>query len=242
MKKPIIGICTRNMNKEILPSVGSSIYYSQAVIQAGGIPVLIPLHLLQEDMPQILNVVDGVIFTGGGDIDLRFYEGEESTTIDLVDVERDKFELAFAKQVIDKKIPVLGICRGLQVINIALGGTLYTDIPSQIDEHLSHSYIENEPFDMIAHVIEIDEDSALFQIVEKKELAVNSLHHQCIKNLAPSLRQTAVAADGVIEAAEVRDYPFGILVQWHPECLPASEDTQKIFNAFISATILGTYG
>lgn len=233
--KPLIGICTRNMEKEFFPSVGAPTYYVEAVVRAGGIPLLMPLQTKKEDLPLLLAELDGVIFTGGGDVAVEFYDGEMSDKVTLVDVPRDEFELALVKAALASDVALLGVCRGLQVVNVALGGRLFEDVPSQVTDALPHPYVEGDAFDKLVHAVTIEEDSLMAKVMGATEIEVNSLHHQAIRELGEGLQACAWAADGVIEGAVMSDRDFGILVQWHPECLPNEPHAQQLFAAFVNA-------
>ena len=133
-------------------------------------------------------------------------------------------------------MPVLGICRGAQIINVGLGGTLYTHIPSQYHSDIIHNSPEDNGRDCLVHDIELDLNSKLGKIIEKNRFAVNSFHHQAIRTLAPDLRVTAHATDGLIEAVELAGDPFGVIgVQWHPECLLSIQLQLEIFRVFVAA-------
>ncbi len=233
--KPLIGICTRKMDKEFFPSVGAPRSYVEAVMRAGGIPILMPFELTGKDQAHLLNSLDGVIFTGGGDLAVEFYGGTMSELVTDIDEDRDRFEMDLANLVLERDLPVLGICRGLQLLNVAMGGTLIEDIPSEVADALGHPYVEGDAFDKLVHSIEIKEDSLLGDVCGVKELQVNSLHHQGIRKVADGLEAVAWAPDGVIEGAVMQDRDFGVLVQWHPECLPEEAHAQALFAAFVKA-------
>ena len=233
--KPVIGICTRKMDKEFFPSVGAPRSYVEAVIRAGGIPILMPFELAGEDQARLLDSLDGVIFTGGGDLAVEFYGGTMSDLVTDIDDDRDRFEMDLAKLVLESDLPVLGICRGLQLLNVAMGGSLIEDIPSEVTNALAHPYVEGDAFDKLVHSIEIKEDSLLGEVCGVKELQVNSLHHQGIRKVADGLDAVAWSPDGVVEGAVMQDRAFGVLVQWHPECLPEEAHAQALFAAFVQA-------
>ena len=233
--KPMIGICTRKMDKEFFPSVGAPRSYVEVVIRAGGIPILMPFELTGEDQAHLLDSLDGVIFTGGGDLAVEFYGGTMSDLVTDIDDDRDRFEMDLAKLVLKSDLPVLGICRGLQLLNVAMGGSLIEDIPSEVADAVDHPYVEGDAFDKLVHSIEIKEDSLLGEVCGVKELQVNSLHHQGIRKVADGLDAVAWAPDGVVEGAVMQDRAFGVLVQWHPECLPEEAHAQALFAAFVQA-------
>lgn len=232
-----IGLTTRNVLSPTydIPMVASPRSYTEALIKAGAIPVLIPLNLPAAYFEQVLDSVDGMIFTGGGDLAVSHFNGQPHEKVGNVDPERDQMELALVKRVIEAKMPFLGICRGVQTLNVALGGTLYTHIPDQLEGAVEHTFFPGYPWDHIAHDVEIVPESALAKIVSGTQLAVNSLHHQGVARVGEGLEVTAKAPDGLVEALELAGYPFGLAVQWHPEWMPESEQSQAIFGAFIEA-------
>jgi putative glutamine amidotransferase len=236
MANPLIGITTyREQHKDGFPIIAITEAYVQAVSQAGGLPVLIPLGLPEHQLKDLLNRVDGVIFSGGGDIDPARYGGENHPKISSVDPDRDRVELQLVKDVVLRRTPFLGICRGLQTINVALGGSLYTYLPDQLPGEIHPPYDGSKPRDILAHGVEIKLGTHLIEILEKSTVEVNSLHHQGIKQLAPGFIASAFAPDGLIEGAELTDYRFGISVQWHPEWLRTYAPMRAIFREFVEA-------
>ena len=156
-----------------------------------------------------------------------------------VDPDRDRVEVQMVRAAISEGLPFLGICRGLQVINVALGGALYTHIADQHPQAIEHTYYPDWPRDHLAHKVQIDPNSKLADILGATTQDVNSLHHQGIRDLAPNLKATGWAPDNLIEAIELSDHPFGLAVQWHPECLTAEErmgtTMLTLFQAFVEA-------
>lgn len=198
--------------------------YVASVLRAGALPVILPM--VPEDNEQYdsfikkcLDMVDGLVFTGGPDIHPSYFGEELLPECDEVVSERDKADLTLMKMALDKGIPFLGICRGVQVFNVALGGTLYQDIPSQLSGTLSHSQTQN----LHAHTVAVEKDSLLHQVTKKDSLVVTSRHHQSVKDPAPGLVVSARAEDGVIEAVEFENGYPAIGVQWHPENLTATD-------------------
>ena len=178
---------------------------------------------------------DGFIFTGGDDIDPSRYG--EPTLPECGDIlpERDEFEFSFFPKVIESRKPVLAVCRGFQMINVAFGGTLWQDIPSQVRNTYTH---DPSPLSMIAertHNVVVVQNTRLHSILNRNKLTVNSMHHQGAKDLAPGLTLSAVSADGIPEAFELKDHPFLIAVQWHPEWLFPQDDSSALFSALIAA-------
>lgn len=181
----------------------------------------------------LLNRIDGLIFCGGGDIDPVYYNGTFHETIYMVDEERDKGEFELAKLIIESGKPTFAICRGIHVINVVLGGTLYEHLPDEVGDTVRHRLPPREP---IAHSITIKPETRLMQILHTNEISPMSWHHQGIKKLAPSLMVSALAQDNIIEGIEMQDHPWLLGIQWHPE-LTADTDKQQqaLYNAFVKA-------
>jgi len=233
---PVIGITiSRQKNNKNAPYFRNPEAYSVAISKAGGIPLLIPLGLSDEQLEQVLLVIDGLLLSGGGDVDPETYGVISDNDSTNIDPDRDRVEFVLVKRSIEKKKPFLGICRGLQVVNVALGGTLYTNIPKQYPTKINHRQTMNEPLGSTSHSVRIVPGSKLEDILGAKKLFVNSRHHQGIKRMADKLIASAYAPDELIEAIEIPKYPFGIAVQWHPENLVEYEPMLKIFQAFVCA-------
>jgi putative glutamine amidotransferase len=231
--KPLIGITT-NQSKTPYgqPTVMLMQSYINAVIQAGGVPVLIPSLLAEDGWDAIYSRLDGILFSGGGDIGLKFSPGEPHPRIDDVDPARDSMELKMVRAAASDGKPFLGICRGCQVMNVALGGTLYTHILDQLPNALDHSYPGNMRT-VLVHEIKIEEGTHIAEILGQPIIKVNSLHHQGLKDIAPSVRVAGHAPDGLVEAIELPEHPFGLAVQWHPEWLTDQESTRNLFGKFV---------
>jgi putative glutamine amidotransferase len=183
---------------------------------------------------RIYKELDGILLAGGGDISPERFNGEPHPRIDDVDTERDVLELNLVRTASEDGKPFLGICRGIQVVNVGLGGTLYTHIPDQHPNAIDHAYPGNMR-KVLVHEVEVEPGSCFRKIVSKPNLPVNSLHHQGIKDVAPGLRVTAYAPDGLVEAVELPDHPYGFAVQWHPEWLTDQKSTRNLFRSFIDA-------
>jgi putative glutamine amidotransferase len=209
--------------------------YVQAVAAAGGCPVLVPLGLIPEQLDNLLTRLDGILFTGGGDIDPSFYNTAPHPKVGDVDLDRDSVELYLLERAVDQEIPFLGICRGLQLVNVGLGGTLYADISMQRAGSLRHDYYPDYPRDYLAHRVDLRAGSQLAGILGESPLEVNSLHHQGIDRLAPGLAPIASAPDGIVEAVELPEHPFGLAVQWHPEWLGTHAPMRALFQVFVQA-------
>lgn len=238
MTVPLIGITTtREYNSKGAPVIRLAEAYVQAVSQAGAAPVLIPLGLPEESYQRMLPRLDGIVFSGGGDVHPSVYNSSNHPLVSEVDQDRDRVELQLIQEICSTGKPFLGICRGIQLINIALGGTLYEDILDQHPGAIRHSYSSIQPRDYLAHPVKVLKDSRLEDILGSQEVAVNSLHHQGIRGLAPRLQATAFAPDGIVEGVEMKEYPFGLAVQWHPECLQDHEPMRELFRAFVQAAM-----
>ena len=207
--------------------------YVKAVTQAGGVPVLLPNNLDISTVEEIAEGLDGILFSGGGDVDPIIFGERATDKLGAVTPRRDDFELALAKYVIEKtEKPVLGICRGIQVLNVAMGGTLHIDLPS--DGKLCHS-LTMYPRNVRSHEISVQPGTRLEQVMGLQG-KVNSFHHQAIKDIAEGLQVTAVSADdSVIEAVEAPGDRYILGVQWHPEELVEFPEARELFRSFIDA-------
>lgn len=214
--KPIIGITT--FESEIAGYHTINSYYINSVFDAGGIPVNIPIIHDEEDYDAYLNIIDGIIFTGGLDISPLTYDENPLKEVNIISSIRDKYEFGLFKKAYERKLPILGICRGHQLANIALGGSLYQDIYTQVPDILGHRP-KGISSDELYHSINVEKDSKLYNIFQSEKIFVNSNHHQSIKKLGKNLAVSAVSEDGIIEAIEATDQRFFIGVQFHPECL-----------------------
>jgi len=234
---PLIGVITyRNQNLLGFTQFSTSEAYTSSLVNAGAIPLLIPLGQPQANLDALLPHLDGILFTGGGDIAPERYGGAATSLVSDMDPDRDRLEIDLVLQVIKSGKPFLGICRGLQVINVALGGSLYEDINAQRPNSLKHQCFPAYPREHLAHTVRIENDSRLADILKASEVQVNSLHHQGVKRLAHDLLPTAFATDGILEAFELPSYPYGLAVQWHPENLQAHQAMRDLFRSFVLST------
>jgi putative glutamine amidotransferase len=233
--KPLIGITTSQSKTAYgQPTVMLMQAYVDAVIQAGGVPILIPSMITEDDLAVVYERLDAILFSGGGDIGLVHSPGEPHPRITDVEPARDLLELKLATRVASAGKPFLGICRGCQVVNVALGGSLYTHLPDQLPGALDHSY----PGDMrtvLVHEVRLEEGTQMAEIFPESVIRVNSLHHQGLKEIAPGLRVVGYSPDGLVEAIELPGHPFGMAVQWHPEWLTEQAGTRNLFRKFVEA-------
>ena len=181
---------------------------------------------------------DGVLLSGGGDIDPALFGEEPHAATAEIEPERDRVELTLARWVVERDIPFLAICRGIQVLNVALGGSLLQDIPSQVPDALPHSFDrQTTPRDYLAHPVKINPESQLARVMQLEVAQTNSWHHQAIMRVADGLQVTALAPDGVIEAVEVPGRRYAIGVQWHPEWMFEKwAEHRRLFEGLVSAS------
>ncbi|WJY26094.1 MULTISPECIES: gamma-glutamyl-gamma-aminobutyrate hydrolase family protein [Sporosarcina] len=229
--KPIIGI-TSDIDENGETWVKAD--YSRAILKAGGLPVVLPAGL--EDIDAICSRIDGLLLTGGEDVGPLVYGEEPEANLGKTAPERDDMELALARCAIGKDMPVLGICRGQQVLNVALGGTIHQHIYSDLDGPLlQHKQQADRNYP--THTVDVKEGSRLAEYAQGSELRVNSLHHQAVHDVPEPLIVTATAKDGIIEALESTEHRYVMSVQWHPEALSNRDDPAalRLFEGFIEA-------
>jgi putative glutamine amidotransferase len=235
MSKPLIGLTTSPMrNTNRCPAFGVNEPYARSISAAGGLPLLIPINLPNEDLDALLPHLDAILFTGGGDIDPRQYGNVPHPRVQGINAERDRLETYLIRAVLRANQPFLGICRGCQVINVALGGSLYEHLPEQFSNSVIHDN-HRQPRDYLAHTVNIIPGTRLAQILSAETTQVNSLHHQGVCQLAQELHASATAPDGLIEAFELSDYLFGLAVQWHPEELQGLAPMRSLFRELVLA-------
>ena len=228
--KPIIAI-TPNLDEELATLKHA---YADCVIKAGGIPVIIPFGLSENDIAQLAGLADGLLLSGGADVDPSCFGESPHRELGRVTPERDRVEFGLTREFVKRDKPILAICRGIQVLNAALGGSLYQDIASQCPG--SHQHTQKAPRSHLSHLVAAEEGSLLHRIAGTGEFKVNSFHHQSVKRPAPGLRITAKSADGIVEALEGESHSFTLGVQWHPEDTAAADDVSRsLFEAFVAA-------
>ena len=209
--------------------------YVDAVRLAGGVPVILPPTADAVEIAACLDRVDGVLLTGGKDVDPERY-GETILNAKVTpEPERDAFELPLVAQAVERNFPLLAICRGMQVLNVALGGTLWQDVPDQVTDALPH--YQKAPRDETTHHVELRRDSLLGDLVGSLDgLEANSFHHQAARAIAPLLVPVAHTPDGVVEAIEATEREFVLGIQWHPEHLAATRaEHRRLFEGLVSA-------
>ena len=234
LKEDASGVAERPLGK----FVRADLDYLEGVAEAGGIPVVLPPVAGPRAAEALLDGIDGLLLSGGSDLDPRYYGEEAVPELGVTLPERDAFEMALLEHALGLRIPIFGICRGMQVLNVALGGTLYQDLPTQMDHMVLLGHRQETPKWQPTHEVDVDGDSKVAEIMGTDELKVNSYHHQAIKELASGLVAVACAPDGVIEAVESSDLSkrWMIGVQWHAEAMrDAGREHQKLFEAHVSA-------
>jgi len=228
-QNPLIGLTTYGRgadNRYTLPAD-----YIDAVRRAGGVPLLIAPG--ESRVEAILDVIDALVLSGGGDIDPSRYDGKRHDTNYSIDQERDTLELELARRVIDSSIPTLGICRGAQILNVVQGGKLIEHIPDEVGVKVLHRAPPREP---VTHGVKLKAGSRLAQILGRDQFDATSWHHQALRGAAAGFDAVAHAPDGTIEAIEMPSHPWMIAVQWHPELSAASDPLQqKLFDALVEA-------
>lgn len=232
MKKPMIGILPLiDMEKDsywMLPG------YMKGIETAGGIPMMLPLTTDETALAVLAESLDGFLFTGGQDVSPELYGEEVRPECGECSPERDAMERILLRKIFVSGKPFLGICRGIQILNAVLGGTLYQDLPTQYSGQIGHHM--KPPYDRAVHKVMLKPYTPLYEILGTEEIAVNSYHHQAVKSLAEELEACAVSEDGLIEGAYMPDRKFALAVQWHPEfSYLKDENAVKIFTAFVKA-------
>ncbi len=216
--------------------------YVSAVADAGGLPLILPI--LPDDVEQLMSLLDGVILSGGGDIHPdRFGRPLHPLTAGISD-ERDDLELRVFTAARERSLPILGICRGLQLINVAMGGTLVQDIPHERPASAQHrQHLDGLARDDVSHPVDLLPGSQLARIYGESRIMTNSYHHQAVDDLADGLTITGRAEDGTIESFEATGEPFLVAVQWHPETLYRRHtEHARVFSAFMEAARLSQVG
>ena len=251
--KPLIGICANYLSDDTAGlSAGIGAKYQEwqlladdyivAIERAGGVPVILPITMDIETLTPLLEKLDGILFSGGSDIDPYLYGDYPKFGLGAIEPKRDTHEVRLAQKVLlEMNIPVLGICRGMQLLTVATGGKLYQDLASQKPEGINHSVpksIRHHAF----HPVQIENGSLLYNIFQGNDLRVNSFHHQAVKELGKGFKSTMIAPDGIIEGMEWEEpNRFVVAVQWHPEMMEEKISTiRPIFTAFVEACKMST--
>lgn len=232
--RPLIGITMNGDLEDNLAKCTLGYDYIKAVELAGGVPVLIPVIKGAPHIERYISIIDGLVITGGADVAPQSYGEEALPELGEIEIHRDKMELKLFREAREWQMPILGICRGAQIINVAMGGTLYQDIYSQLSSVTEHSDF-SKPRGDASHTVKIVEHTKLKRIFSEEIVGVNSFHHQAVKELAPGLIVNALSTDGIIEGIESIEDRFIVGVQWHPENMVDKHFLMKeLFIGFIS--------
>ena len=232
-RKPVIGITTGyDEDKKMLYLKEG---YYEAIYQSGGLAVAIPFTCDEENLLEHLENYDGILLSGGSDIDPKFYGESNMPYNGTISPIRDQCELFMAKKIIEANIPLLGICRGIQVMNVAMGGTLFQDIYAQNKESTMFMHTQSAPTWYPSHEITMKKDSWVYRSFGKEKGEVNSFHHQAIKDIGKGFEATSHSGDGIIEAIEYTKNRFCVGVQWHPELMwQHNPEFLNLFKAFVN--------
>lgn len=211
--------------------LGLGLTYVKAVERAGAVPVVLP-PMSRSLVDDLLDGLAGLCLSGGPDIDPARYRSRPHPSLGPTEPEVDRFELALVRRADERRLPLLAICRGAQVLNVARGGTLHQHLP-ELGKRVEHR--QTGPGDAVTHTVTVDRGTRLHELLQEDEAEVNSFHHQAVDRLGRGLVATAHAPDGVIEGIEVPDHPFAVGVQWHAECLVDREDHLRLFEGLTDA-------
>jgi putative glutamine amidotransferase len=233
---PLVGLPTLSIPPGPKPPrFGINQSYVRALSAAGCAPVMIPILDDEDRLRAIYERLDGIVFPGGADVAPQEYGEAPIDNLNIIEAPRDRTELMLARWAFADDLPTLGICRGQQVLNVALGGTLYQDLRYQGVTTVEHSDADGRARNALLHRVRLDPSSRLAQLIDETEIEVNSLHHQAVKAIAPPLRVTGKSEDGVIESLESNERRFLIAVQWHPEEIDTLAWVQRLFSGFARA-------
>lgn len=235
--RPVIGIpCQADFRAgSNRPIYGNNRTYVHAVESAGGLPILIPMLADLRDLDDLLPRLDGILFSGGIDIQPALYGEEKHPETDAFDEQLDAFEITLANWALQEDIPILGVCRGMQLLNVVLGGNLYQDISSQHPGALEHRR-RDLPRTALTHTVTIEEGSLMEKVLGTRQISVNSLHHQAVKDPGKDVRVSGRADDGIAELLEVSTHRFLLGIQGHPEEIYSQVPAYAaLFQAFVRA-------
>lgn len=237
MSNPIIGVTpSANDNKLGVRTHNLAVDYTQAIERAGGTPVILPLHV--QDTVDLIDMLDGIVFSGGGDIEASLFNQENHETVSGIDEERDTFEMKMMELAFARDIPILAICRGLQVMNVQQGGTLIQDILSQTDSEKEHGQrnVGAGEHEVFQEAIVQAGENPVTKALGEGAVSINSFHHQALDDVAESLEVVATSDDGIIEAVYAPGQSHAVGTQWHPERLSAEyAGQQQLFNDLVEA-------
>lgn len=238
MRKPLIGVTSSedDVNRTLFLRKN----YAASVQEAGGIPVIVPYGAAEEDYAQLAEMLDGFLFSGGMDAQPSLFHEETLDGCGAATPDRDRMELILYQEILKRRKPILGICRGIQMMNVAQGGSLWQDIPKYFPGRLPNgmalAHQQPSEGETVSHKVDVTEGSLLYKLVGGKQIWVNSFHHQAVKEAAPGTIVTGRSSDGLIEALEMPGYGFWLGVQWHPEYMAHKDETAAgLFRGLIEA-------
>jgi putative glutamine amidotransferase len=244
-RRPVIGVVTQSLppvhgERPLCWIVGAG--YINVLRSVGAVPWVVPLLPHDMDtMTEIFNRLDGVFLTGGVDVEPSFYGETKLPICGTTDPDRDVIESALLRHAMERKLPVLAVCRGLQILNVVCGGTLYQDVKAQVPAALKHDYFPTPATPSrkyLAHAVSVKSQTRLGEIMGATQVDVNSMHHQAIKELGQGLVANAFAPDGIIEGIEGTNGQYLMAVQWHPEELTETQpEMKRLFTTFIDAAV-----
>ncbi|MGN0903472.1 MAG: gamma-glutamyl-gamma-aminobutyrate hydrolase family protein [Succinivibrio sp.] len=231
-KRPVIGVLP--LYDTALNSIWMLPGYMNGLMENGASPVILPYTDNKDLLLQTAKLCDGFLFTGGQDVNPALYHQKQSPKCQEVLKELDALSLIIFNYAKSKNLPLLGICRGCQILNVFFGGTLYQDLASEHPEGISHS--QKKPYSSFSHKVSLTKGSYLEKLLTKDLLEVNSIHHQAIKDVADDLSVEAVSEDGLVEAVKAKNYRYMLAVQWHPEYAYQNDiNSNRIFKDFVKA-------
>ncbi|HSX30270.1 MAG TPA: gamma-glutamyl-gamma-aminobutyrate hydrolase family protein [Candidatus Saccharimonadales bacterium] len=246
-QRPLIGITCGEIVNKVEPwsptTFGQSRTYVESIINAGGAPLLLPLTTHRVVLEQLIDMLDGLYLAGGNDLDPSLYHQTPYKTDETYSSLRDTTEITLLERALARRIPILGVCRGMQLMNVHFGGSLYQDIPHDVPNALDHNASTKlKSLVDLSHTLRLQPGSRIAQLLETEKIGANAHHHQAVRTLGAGLWAVAWAADGIIEALEMPEYPFLIGVQSHPESLASVEPKwARLFEAFVASAIRGPF-
>jgi len=229
--KKVIGIVS--LWDDIKTSMWLVPTYSIGIEKVGGLPIIMPLSNNIDNILQMCSLCDGFLFTGGHDVNPKMYHQKPIPQCGVTCDIRDDMEKTIFNYAIHENKPILGICRGIQLINVLCGGSLYQDLPTQYKSNINH--VQKPPYNIPQHSVSIIEDTPLFKTIQKSKLNVNSYHHQAVKTLGDGLKVSAISEDGLVEGIYMKDKKYIQAIQWHPEFSLEDESSIKIFKSLVTS-------
>ena len=240
-RRPVIGIPAAALERPSAPGAAYFQFngnYPASLAASGALPVIIPLDLTEDALTDLFDRLDGLCLAGGVDVDPALYGEARHSALGKVDAARDVTELTLARRALAADLPLFGICRGIQLLNVAAGGSLYQDLAAQVPTARQHDYSHSDsPWECPVHAVRVAEGSQLAALLGTGEIMTNSFHHQAVKEVAGAFVPVAWTSDGVVEGIEAPGHRFALGVQWHPEGMFATDPlARELFAAFVEAS------